>query len=66
MVLLGIHLALVLGLAVGVLMQRYGFLPTCNPNLKTTWSDGLVYGARLSVDLHGLCHLGADSHALQS
>jgi len=49
LVLLGIHLALVLGLAVGVLMQRYGFLPTFTPNQKTTWSDGLIYGARLSV-----------------
>ncbi|MBV8126421.1 MAG: hypothetical protein JO114_02010, partial [Planctomycetaceae bacterium] len=49
MVLLGIHLALVLGLAVGVLMQRFGFLPAMNPNQKTTWSDGLVYGARLSA-----------------
>ena len=35
MVLLGIHLALVLGLAVGVLMQRFGFLPTLNPTQKT-------------------------------
>lgn len=49
MVLLGIHLALVLGLAVGVLMQQFGFLPAMNPNQKTTWSDGLVYGARLSA-----------------
>jgi hypothetical protein len=49
LVLLGIHLALVLGLAVGVLMQRYGFLPTFTPDQKTTWSDGLIYGARLSV-----------------
>ncbi len=49
MVLFGIHLALALGLAVGLLMQRFGFLPNLNPNQKTTWSDGLIYGARLSV-----------------
>jgi ABC-type transport system involved in multi-copper enzyme maturation permease subunit len=49
LVLLGIHVALLLGLAVGVLMQRYGFMSSVSPTQKTTWTDGLVYGARYSV-----------------
>jgi len=49
LVLLGIHLALIVGLAVGVLMQRYAFLPMLTLDAKTTWTDGLVYGARLSA-----------------
>ncbi len=49
LVLVGIHLALIFGLGVGVLMQRYGFLPTLTPTEQTTWRDGLVYGARLST-----------------
>ncbi len=49
MVLAGIHLALALGLSVGVLMERYGFLQSLNPGQKVVWSDGLVYGARLSM-----------------
>ena len=51
--LFGIHLALALGLAVGILIQRVGFLPTYTPNQKTTWSDGLVYGVRLSATYMG-------------
>lgn len=42
LVLLGIHLALGLGLAVGVLMQRFGFLPNLAPVRRapgaTAWS----------------------------
>jgi hypothetical protein len=49
MVLFGIHLALLLGLAVGVLMQGAGYLPTATPTHRGNWSDGLVYGARYSV-----------------
>ena len=66
MVLFGIHLALILGLAVGMLMQRYGFLPTYTPNQKTTWTYGVVYGARLSVIYMGYVILAQDSRALQS
>ncbi len=53
LVLAGIHLALLLGLAVGSTMQGYGFLPTMTPTSQTTWADGLVYGARLSATYMG-------------
>ena len=53
LVLFGIHLALALGVVVGLFMQRYGFLPLLTPNAKTTWTDGLVYGARLSATYMG-------------
>jgi len=53
LVLGGIHLALFLGLAVGSTMQSYGFLPSMLPEQKTTWADGLVYGARLSATYMG-------------
>ncbi|MGO9597248.1 MAG: ABC transporter permease [Isosphaeraceae bacterium] len=53
LVLVGMHLAIFLGLAVGVLMQRSDLLPTFVPNQRTTLGDGLVYGLRLSVTYMG-------------
>ncbi|MBV8487192.1 MAG: hypothetical protein JO161_02820, partial [Planctomycetaceae bacterium] len=53
LVLVGMHLAIVLGLSVGVLMQRSDLLPSFLPNRKTTLADGLVYGLRLSVTYMG-------------
>ena len=64
MVLVGIHLALVLGLAVGVLMQRFGFLPT----MTSQPEDHLERRTRLRCpaerDLHGLCRPAPDPRAL--
>jgi hypothetical protein len=53
LVLVGIHLALLLGLGVGVLMHINGILPTATPNEKTTLAQGIVYGARLSATYMG-------------
>lgn len=53
LVLVGIHLALVLGVAVGLMMQNYHILPTYTPGEVTTWRDGITYGARLSATYMG-------------
>jgi hypothetical protein len=53
LVLFGMHFGLVLGLAIGIFMQRKGILPTINPNQKSSVGDGLVYGARLSATYMG-------------
>jgi hypothetical protein len=53
LVLLGIHLALLVGVGVGLVMQHYGFMPTYQQNSKVTIADGIVYGARLSATYMG-------------
>lgn len=53
LVLLGMHLAVALGLATGLTIQSYGFLQTFAPDQKLTWVDGLVYGARLGLTYMG-------------
>jgi hypothetical protein len=53
LVLLGIHVALGIGIGVGLLMQSYGIMPTMRPDQKVTWRDGVVYGARLSATYMG-------------
>ena len=53
LVLVGMHLALALGLAVGILVQQAGILPTYVPNQKATWSEGLIYGVGLGATYMG-------------
>ena len=65
MVLFGIHLALLLGLAVGVQMQGAGFLPTAAPNPEKQLDRRTRLRCAVQRDLHGLCDPGADTRALQ-
>jgi ABC-type transport system involved in multi-copper enzyme maturation permease subunit len=53
LVLLGVHLALVFGVAVGLVMFRYGILAAMTTNPRLTWRDGIVFGARLSATYMG-------------
>jgi hypothetical protein len=53
LVFFGIHLAMALGLAVGILIQQAGFLPGTSPNQQPNWSDGLIYGVRLGATYMG-------------
>jgi hypothetical protein len=53
LVLLGVHLALVFGVAVGLVMFRYGIIQAITNNPKITWRDGIVFGARLSATYMG-------------
>ncbi|MFI5455855.1 MAG: ABC transporter permease [Isosphaerales bacterium] len=53
-VLAGVHLALCLGLAVGLFLQQRGFLALfLGPQLRLTWRDGLVYGVRIGATYMG-------------
>ena len=53
LVLVGIHLAFLLGLAVGLTMGHYGFLAMVTGRESISWRDGVVFGARLSVTYMG-------------
>ncbi|HZW34446.1 MAG TPA: hypothetical protein VFF52_27225 [Isosphaeraceae bacterium] len=59
-VLIGVHGALIVGLAVGLFMQQQGFLyyimPIVTPDMQLvqfTWRDGLIYGARMALTYMG-------------
>jgi len=55
-VLVGVHLALGLGVAVGVLLQQKGFLAAFvphDPKVSLAWQDGLVYGVRIGSTYMG-------------
>ncbi|MDR3635395.1 MAG: hypothetical protein P4L84_16440 [Isosphaeraceae bacterium] len=53
-VLLGIHLALAAGIAVGLLIVRHAQTPPPGSNMVApTWRDGVIYGARLSATFMG-------------
>jgi hypothetical protein len=54
LVLIGIHLALLLGLGVGFALQRTGMIQSpSGPGTPLSWQDGLIYGARLSATYMG-------------
>jgi ABC-type transport system involved in multi-copper enzyme maturation permease subunit len=53
LVLVGMHLAVLLGLAVGLAMQHYGFLRSFVPDQKTSWADGIAFGAGLCLAYMG-------------
>jgi hypothetical protein len=56
-VFVGIHLAMGLGLAAGLFIQRQGFLPMvmggANPQVLLTWREGLIYGVRIGATYMG-------------
>jgi hypothetical protein len=54
-VLVGVHLALALGLVVGVILQQLKFLDflLLRPPGTFTWVEGLIYGLRISVTYMG-------------
>ncbi len=54
LVLIGIHLGLIFGLAAGVFFQQQGFLSLIiPPNITLTWREGLIFGARMSLTYMG-------------
>ena len=57
LVFIGIHAALVLGLAVGFYVQQNGYLPLVmammGPQVQFTWREGLIYGARIGLTYMG-------------
>jgi hypothetical protein len=53
LVLIGVHMAMLMGLGVGLLMHHYGFLKSFMPNQQTSWVDGLVLGGGLSLTYMG-------------
>ena len=53
LVLVGLGVAFALGVGVGVTMVRLGLFQQIPGAPETTWRDGLVYGARLSVTYMG-------------
>ncbi len=55
-VLVGVHVALGLGVAVGLFLERQGFLAAFVPHdarIPLTWRDGLVYGVRIGSTYMG-------------
>ncbi len=55
-VLIGVHLALVFGMAAGVILQRIGFLALimgAGPNVQISTLQGLIYGVRMSGTFMG-------------
>jgi hypothetical protein len=58
-VFVGIHLALAIGLALGLLIEQQGFLPFVSllrgvvPNPKLNWLDGLFYGVQMGATFMG-------------
>ncbi|AMV39931.1 hypothetical protein [Planctomyces sp. SH-PL62] len=53
LVLVGIALAFILGLGVGLVMANVQLLPQIIGSPTSSWRDGVVYGARLSVTYMG-------------
>ena len=57
LVFIGIHAALVFGLAVGFYVQQNGYLPLVmammGPQVEFTWREGLIYGARIGLTYMG-------------
>jgi len=57
LVLVGIHLALALGLGVGFFLQQKGYLPfvmpASGPQGQMTWREGLIYGVRIGATYMG-------------
>jgi hypothetical protein len=54
LVLIGVHLGFIFGLAAGLFFQQQGFLSLIvGPNLKLTWREGLVFGVRMSSTYMG-------------
>jgi hypothetical protein len=53
LVLIGIHLAVAVGVLIGLAMQHFGILPTIAPGQVTTLWDGVIYGARLGATYMG-------------
>ncbi|WP_165249695.1 ATP:cob(I)alamin adenosyltransferase [Paludisphaera soli] len=53
LVLVGMGLAFLLGLGVGLVMARVNLLPQIIGSPTSGWRDGIVYGARLSVTYMG-------------
>jgi hypothetical protein len=49
----GVLAAFALGIGVGVVMEQNNFLPMMVGTAKTTWQDGVVFGARLSMTFMG-------------
>jgi len=53
-VLVGVHVALGLGLAVGLFLQQRGFLALfLPPQARLTWREGLTYGVRIGATYMG-------------
>ncbi|MGC8642558.1 MAG: hypothetical protein ACP5XB_22100 [Isosphaeraceae bacterium] len=53
LVLIGIHVGLLLGITLGVVMERAGILSALLRGLKTTWRDGISFGMRSSLTYMG-------------
>ena len=54
LVLIGVHLGFIFGLAAGVFFQQQGFLSLIvAPNVTLTWREGLIFGARMSLTYMG-------------
>jgi hypothetical protein len=56
LLLVGVHLALGLGLAVGLFLQQKGFLDLIVPHLpseRLSWREGLLYGVRIGATYMG-------------
>ena len=53
----GLHLALALGIAIGVMIEQQGFLPFVmqfgGPQAKFTWREGVIYGVRIGATYMG-------------
>lgn len=52
-VLIGVHVAFLIGLAAGMAMGHYGLLAMATGQGSASWRDGLVFGARMSVTYMG-------------
>ncbi len=53
----GLHVALALGIAIGVMIEQQGFLPFVmqfgGPQAKFTWREGVIYGVRIGATYMG-------------
>jgi hypothetical protein len=54
LVLIGVHLGFIFGLAAGLFFQQQGFLALIvGPNVLLTWREGLIFGVRMSMTYMG-------------